>query len=49
VPFSALVAAGWNWLGQKHRAMRTALWVFLLVWTMTVYAAFWVRAGNPET
>jgi tetratricopeptide (TPR) repeat protein len=49
VPFSALVAAGWNWLGQKHRALRTALWVFLLVWTLTVYAAFWIRAGNPET
>jgi tetratricopeptide (TPR) repeat protein len=49
VPFSALVAAGWNWLGQKHRALRTALWVFLLVWTLTVYAAFWIRTGNPET
>jgi Flp pilus assembly protein TadD len=49
VPFSALVAVGWNWLGQKHRAMRTVLWVVLLVWTMTVYAAFWVRNSNPET
>ncbi len=28
VPFSALVAVGWNWLGQKHRVMRTVLWVF---------------------
>lgn len=49
VPFSALVAAGWDWLGQKHRAMRTVLWVLLLVWTMTVYAAFWIRNSNPET
>jgi tetratricopeptide (TPR) repeat protein len=49
VPFSALVAVGWNWLGQKHRVMRTGLWVFVLVWTMTVYAAFWVRSSNPET
>jgi Tfp pilus assembly protein PilF len=49
VPFSALVAAGWNWLGQKHRAMRIMLWVLLLVWTMTVYAAFWIRNSNPET
>jgi tetratricopeptide (TPR) repeat protein len=49
VPFSALVAVGWNWLGQKHRAMRIVLWVVLLVWTMTVYAAFWVRNSNPET
>ena len=49
VPFSALVAVGWNWLGQKHRAMRIVLWVVLLVWTMTVYATFWVRSSNPET
>jgi tetratricopeptide (TPR) repeat protein len=49
VPFSALVAVGWNWLGQKYRALRTVLWVVLLVWTMTVYAAFWVRSSNPET
>ena len=49
VPFSALVAVGWNWLGQKYRALRTVLWVVLLVWTMTVYAAFWVRSNNPET
>ena len=49
VPFSALVAAGWNWLSRKHRAMRTVLWVLLLAWTMTVYTAFWVRSNNPET
>ena len=49
VPFSALVAVGWNWLGQKHRVLRTVLWVVLLVWTMTAYAAFWIRNGNPET
>ncbi len=49
VPFSALVAVGWNWLGQKHRAVRTVLWVVLLVWAMTVYAAFWIRSSNPET
>jgi 4-amino-4-deoxy-L-arabinose transferase-like glycosyltransferase len=49
VPFSALVAVGWDWLGQKHRAMRIMLWVVLLVWTMTVYAAFWIRSNNPET
>ncbi|MGA2787245.1 MAG: tetratricopeptide repeat protein [Verrucomicrobiota bacterium] len=49
VPFSALVAVGWGWLGQKHRAMRTVLWVVLLVWAMTAYAAFWIRNSNPET
>jgi tetratricopeptide (TPR) repeat protein len=49
VPFSALVAVGWIWLGQKHRALRTVLWVVLLVWTTTVYAAFWIRSSNPAT
>ncbi|MGD0745858.1 MAG: glycosyltransferase family 39 protein [Verrucomicrobiota bacterium] len=49
VPFSALVAVGWNRLGQKYRAVRTALWVVLLVWAMTVYAAFWIRGSNSET
>jgi Flp pilus assembly protein TadD len=49
VPFSALVAAGWNWLGQKNRALRAVLWVVLLVWTMTTYATFWIRSDNPET
>jgi Tfp pilus assembly protein PilF len=49
VPFSALVAVGWIWLTQKHRVLQTALWVLLLVWTMTVYTAFWIRSSNPET
>ena len=49
VPFSALVAVGWDWLGQKHRALRAALWVILLVWAITVYSAFWIRSDNPET
>jgi tetratricopeptide (TPR) repeat protein len=49
VPFSALVAVGWDWLGQKHRVVQTTLWVVLLVWVMTVYAAFWIRSSNPET
>jgi tetratricopeptide (TPR) repeat protein len=49
VPFGALVAVGWNWLSQKHPAIRTVLWVLLLGWTMTVYSAFWVRSNNPET
>jgi 4-amino-4-deoxy-L-arabinose transferase-like glycosyltransferase len=49
IPFSALIAVGWNWLSQKHSVMRTVLWVFLLVWTITSYATFWIRSGNPET
>jgi len=49
VPFSVLVAVGWDWLGRKGRILRMAVWVVLLVWTMTVYTAFWVRRENPET
>jgi Flp pilus assembly protein TadD len=49
VPFSALVAVGWDWLRQRHRAFGSAVWVLLLVWSMTVYASFWIRSGSPET
>ena len=48
LPFSALVVVGWNWLARKHCVLRVALWVVLLAWTFTVFAAFWVRSGNPE-
>jgi tetratricopeptide (TPR) repeat protein len=48
-PFSALAAVGWNWLRQRHHAIGSALWVLLLVWSMTVYASFWVRGTNPAT
>jgi tetratricopeptide (TPR) repeat protein len=47
LPFSALVAVGWDWLRQRHRALGSAVWVLLLVWSMTVYTSFWVRGGNP--
>jgi len=42
VPFSALVAAGWNWLGQKHRALRTVLWSFCWFgpWPRTRHSGF---------
>jgi Flp pilus assembly protein TadD len=49
LPFSALAAVGWDWLRQRNRVMGVAVWVLLLVWSMTVYTAFWVRSGNPET
>ncbi len=48
-PFSVLIAAGWQWLAQKHRVLRAALGVTVLTWAMTTYAAFWIRSGNPET
>jgi pentatricopeptide repeat protein len=49
LPFSALVAVGWDWLRQRHRIVGIAVWVLLLVWSVTVYASFWVRSGNPAT
>jgi tetratricopeptide (TPR) repeat protein len=49
VPFSALIAAGWDWLQQKHRAGRALLWILLLVWSMASYTAFWVRRDNATT
>ena len=49
LPFGAVAAAGWDWLRRRHRVVGTAVWVLLLVWCMTVYAAFWIRRGNPAT
>ncbi len=49
LPFSALVALGWDWLRQRHQAVGVAVWVLLLVWSITVYTSFWVRNWNPET
>ena len=49
LPFGALVAVGCDWLRQRHRIVGVAVWALLLVWSMTVYTAFWARSGNPET
>jgi tetratricopeptide (TPR) repeat protein len=49
LPFSALVAVGWDWLRQRRRAVGIAVWVLLLVWSMTVYTSFWIRSANPAT
>jgi hypothetical protein len=49
LPLGALVAVGCDWLRQRHRVVGVAVWVLLLVWSMTVYTAFWARGGNPET
>ena len=49
LPLSALAAIGWDWLRQRHRTAGAAAWVVLLIWSMTVYASFWVRSANPRT
>src|SRR5208283_1267668 len=49
VPFSALIAAGWDWMAQKNRAVRAALWSIVLFWVLTVYATFWIGNHNAET
>jgi Tfp pilus assembly protein PilF len=49
LPFSALVVVSWDWLRQRQRILGVVVWVLLLVWSMTVYTAFWVRSGNPQT
>ncbi len=47
LPFSALVAVGWDWLRRRRPVIGTAVWVLLLVWSMTVYTSVWVRSGKP--
>jgi tetratricopeptide (TPR) repeat protein len=49
LPFSAVVAVGWDWLRQRHRVAGVSVWVLLLVWSMTAYTSFWVRSAHPET
>jgi 4-amino-4-deoxy-L-arabinose transferase-like glycosyltransferase len=46
--FSALVGVGWDRVMARYRAIETAIWVLLLVWAATVYAAFWIRPKNPQ-
>jgi tetratricopeptide (TPR) repeat protein len=49
LPFSALIALGWDWLRRRHRFAGVAAWVLLLAWSMTAYTSFWIRSGNPQT
>jgi Flp pilus assembly protein TadD/4-amino-4-deoxy-L-arabinose transferase-like glycosyltransferase len=49
LPFSAVVAVGWDWMRQRHRVVGIAVWVLLLVWSMTAYTSFWVRSVNSES
>ena len=49
LPFSALVAVGWDWVRRRHHVLGTAVWVLLLMWSMTVYTSFWVRSGKLAT
>jgi Flp pilus assembly protein TadD len=49
LPFGAVVALGFDFLHSKHRALGTGFWVLVLSWTLTTYAAFWIRSENPAT
>ena len=48
-PLCALAAVGWEILEKKSAVFRPLLRVGLLAWAITVYSAFWIRAGNPFT
>jgi Flp pilus assembly protein TadD len=48
-PLCALAAAGWDFMVQKSGVFRPLLRVGFLAWAITVYAAFWIRPGNPFT
>lgn len=48
-PFCALIAAGWNWLAQRNRALQPMLWAGLLLWAVTTYMSFWIPKDHFET
>src|SRR5262249_20918138 len=48
-PMSALFATGWCWLARRSSTLRSALWVAVTVWSLSVCAAFWIRSGSPAT
>ena len=49
LPLSVLAAVAWDFLARRSRAFAALLWIGLLAWAMTSYAAFWIRPGNPFT
>jgi tetratricopeptide (TPR) repeat protein len=49
LPLCVLGVIGWEFLAARSRALRAVLWVGLLAWAMTSYAAFWIRPSNPFT
>jgi tetratricopeptide (TPR) repeat protein len=49
LPLCVLAVTGWDWLVKRIPRVWPVLWVWLLAWAMTTYAAFWIRSGNPFT
>jgi tetratricopeptide (TPR) repeat protein len=48
-PLCALAAVGWDYMVKQSALLRALFGVGLLAWAVTVYSAFWIRAGNPFT
>jgi len=49
LPFCVVAVTGWDFLVNRIPKLWPLLWVWLLAWSMTAYAAFWIRPGNPVT
>jgi tetratricopeptide (TPR) repeat protein len=49
LPLCVLAVVGWDYLAARSKVFRTLLWIGLLAWAITSYAAFWIRTGSPFT
>jgi tetratricopeptide (TPR) repeat protein len=49
LPLCVLAVVGWDSMAHRSKVLRAVLWIGLLAWAMTSYAAFWIRPGNPFT
>jgi tetratricopeptide (TPR) repeat protein len=49
LPLCVLAVVGWEFLADRSKVLRPILWIYLLAWAMTSYAAFWIRSDSPFT
>jgi tetratricopeptide (TPR) repeat protein len=49
LPLCALVGVSFGTLSERKPALRPVLWIVLLTWAITSYAAFWIDSGTPFT
>src|SRR5262249_18735103 len=49
LPLCALVVAGWDFLEKRIPVSRPFLWVALITWGITTYAAFSILSGSRFT